>query len=46
MGKAPSFGSLKIEDKYQWPKATEYMPDNTVLKMLGLAMERAVIFLV
>ena len=44
MGKAPSFGSIKIEEKYSWPKEVDYLTDQIVSKMMGLAMERAVIF--
>ena len=43
-GKAPSFSSDKIEEKYVWPQSVEYLTDQMKSKMLALAMEQAVIF--
>ena len=43
-GKAPGMNSYKIEEKYEWPQSVEYLNGPMKSKMLGLAMERAIIF--
>ena len=44
MGRAPSFGSYKVENKYRWPQNIEYLSPKITAKLMGIAMEQAVNF--
>ena len=39
-GKEPTFSTYKVEDKYIWPKSTEYLNRTLKSKMLALAMDK------
>ena len=44
MGRKPTFTSYKIENKYRWPQNTDNITPKMLSKLMGLAMEHAVIF--
>ena len=43
-GKAPSFTNRYIFQKYKWPQAIDFISEEMKRKMLGLAMEQAIVF--
>ena len=45
MGRAPSFGSYKIENKYRRPQTVDYIPPEMMSKLMGMAMEQAIKFI-
>ena len=43
-GKSPSFSSIDIEKRFIWPRLIEYLSESQKSKLLGLAIEQAIIF--
>ena len=43
-GRPPSIGTDNLEKRYRWRFPTEYLTDSTKAKLMGFAMEAAIIF--
>ena len=43
-GRAPSFGSYKVENKYKWPQKVDYVTPKMLSHLMGVAMEQAIKF--
>ena len=43
-GRPPSIGTIDVESRFEWPSTIEYVGDKIKAKLMGLAIERAVVF--
>ena len=43
-GRPPSIGTVGVESRYEWPYTIEHINSKSKRKLMGLAMERAVVF--
>ena len=42
-GRPPSIGTIDVESRFEWPSTIEYVGDKIKAKLMGLAIERAVV---
>ena len=43
-GRPPLIGTIDVESRFEWPSTIEYVGDKIKAKLMGLAIERAVVF--
>ena len=44
LGRPPSIGTVEVEKRFRWPSLIKYVPDKCKSKLMGLAIERAIVF--